>query len=101
VTEAEFTTRVIQAAQLYGWLVSHSRPALTAKGWRTALQGDRGAPDLVLARGGVVILAELKSERGRLGPGQAGWLEALGTHGRIWRPDQWDAIQAELAKEKQ
>lgn len=78
----------------------HFRPARTAAGWRTPLSGDRGVPDLLLARRGRLILAELKSERGRLGSGQREWLDALGEHGRLWRPADWDAIQELLTEER-
>lgn len=97
LTEAQFQTRVIDTAYLYRWLVWHGRPALTQSGrWATPMQGDRGFPDLVLARAGVVILAELKADKGRLGPGQPGWLAALGAHARLWRPRDWPAIEREL-----
>jgi hypothetical protein len=60
------------------------------------VQGDVGAPDLLLARGGVVLLAELKADRGRLGPGQREWLAEAGGHGRLWRPRDWEDVLAEL-----
>jgi hypothetical protein len=52
ITEAEFLAQVLQLAKLCGWLTAHFRPAKTAHGWRTAVQGDgAGWPDLVLLRG--------------------------------------------------
>lgn len=96
-TEAAFTTRVIKAAMLRGWLVTHFLPARTASGGhRTALQGHRGFPDLVLARDGVVIFAELKTNRGTLGPGQPEWLAVLGALAVVWRPRDWDDIERTL-----
>jgi hypothetical protein len=68
-------------------------------GWRTPVQGDPGTPDFVLARGGVVLLAELKTDRGRPTPDQVAWLGAAGGHGRLWRPADWDAILATLRGE--
>jgi len=59
------------------------------------MQGDVGFPDLVLARAGKVIFAELKSETGKLSPTQREWANALGTL-RIWRPRDIDLIEAEL-----
>lgn len=95
--ESDFQARVIDLAHLRGWRVHHTRPARTARGnWITPLAGDRGAPDLLLARNGAVLLAELKTAAGRLGPGQADWLDALGDHGRLWRPGDWGAIVEEL-----
>jgi hypothetical protein len=96
VTEAELQQRVMDTARLYGWLCVHHRPAHTSRGWRTPVQGDRGVPDLILARQGRVLLAELKTDRGQLGPGQGEWLEALGPHGRLWRPRDWDDVLTEL-----
>src|SRR5262249_14461200 len=79
-------------AKLYGWLVMHQRPARTAKGWRTAIQGDAGFPDLVLVRPARhelvtsnssnfrpprLLFVELKAKRGRLTDGQRQWMEAL------------------------
>ena len=60
------------------------------------MQGDRGLPDLVIAKNGRVLLAELKTDTGRLGPGQQDWLDALGPHGRLWRPRDWNDVLADL-----
>lgn len=98
LSEEDLQTRILQAAELYGWRVAHFRPARTAKGWRTPMSGHPGVPDLILARDGVVILAELKSRRGQPTPSQDLWLEALGDHGRLWRPGDWVAIQNELRR---
>jgi len=98
MTEEQFASRVIAYAHLRRWHVVHYRPARTATGkWRTALVGNRGAPDLTLARDGQVILAELKSENGAMRPGQAEWGRAIGKdHYRLWRPSDWDEIEREL-----
>lgn len=75
----------------------HHRPARTDKGWRTATQGDKGVPDLILARKGVVILAELKSMSGRLSAEQVQWAEAIGPFiHRVWRPSDLPQILEEL-----
>src|SRR5262249_48692504 len=79
VTESAMLSAVIQAAKLYGWLVAHFRPALTKQGWRTAVSGDgAGWPDLVLLKDGRLIVAELKSEKGKLSKAQEIWLSAWG-----------------------
>jgi hypothetical protein len=98
MSEAAWTGQVIEIAQLHGWRVSHSRPARTAQGWRTPVQGHIGAPDLLLARAGDVICAELKTDRGRLRPDQTAWLEQLGAHGCVWRPRDRDHVLARLAR---
>lgn len=96
ISEQDFQRTVIHLAQVYGWLCHHSRPSRTAKGWATALTGHPGLPDLVLARDGQVLLAELKAHRGKPTPGQRAWLAALGPHGRLWTPAQWPEIVVEL-----
>jgi hypothetical protein len=99
LSEAAYQRRIIDAAAALGWRAAHFRPARTARGWRTPLEGHAGLPDLVLAKAGSVILAEVKSERGRLGRGQAAWLEQLGEHGRLWKPQSWPEVLAELREE--
>lgn len=97
MSEQDFQGRVIDYAHLHRWHVWHQRPAQVRNGrWASAGTGDPGLPDLVLARDGVVLLAELKRHGGRTSPGQRGWLQALGGHGRLWTPDQWDTIVGEL-----
>ena len=96
MTEAQFTQRVIDAARLYSWLVTHFRPARTERGWRTPLQGDSGFPDLVLARRGVVLVPELKVGHNKPRPDQVSWGVALGGCYRLWYPEDWPAIVEEL-----
>lgn len=95
-TEAQLQAAVIELAHLRGWKVAHFRPAQTAKGWRTPVQGDNGFPDLVLARRGDVLLIELKSEKGKVEPEQLAWGEAIGITWKVWRPSDWDLIQWRL-----
>jgi hypothetical protein len=87
-TEAEMTTAIIDAARFLHWRVAHFRPALTRRGWRTAVQGDgAGFPDLVMVHGpaGAVWWVELKTNRGRLSQDQELWAEALIRAGAYWR----------------
>ena len=93
MTEDDLLSAVIDLARWRRWLVMHSRPARTAQGWRTAVQGDVGFVDLVIARNGVVWFFELKSEKGRLGKGQAEWATALGMQYRLFRPSDWKEIE--------
>lgn len=87
LTEDELLHAVVQYAQLRRCLVSHFRPARTATGWRTPIQGDQGFVDVVVAKAGRVLFAELKSQRGRTTPQQDAWVAAVG--GRVWRPQHW------------
>lgn len=96
LSEADWQQRVMDYAVLRYWRVCHHRPARTDRGWRTPMQGHAGLPDLILARGGHVLLAELKTEKGKPTPEQAAWLTCLGEHGRLWRPSDWDIIVKEL-----
>lgn len=99
-SEADFTDAVIEYARLRSWLVFHELPAWTLKGYRSLTQGDIGFPDLVLARKGDVLFAELKSERGRLTKEQTRWLEQLEGFEcaafYLWRPSDWNFIEERL-----
>lgn len=98
ISEADFTTTVVELARWHGWMVTHFRPAYVRSGKMvTPLQGHRGFVDLVLAKNGTVILAELKAEKGRLGPGQKEWAEHIGGQYRLWRPSDLGKIQRELS----
>lgn len=98
LNEEQFKARVMAYAQLRQWRICHYRPARTTSGWRTPLEGHRGAPDLILARDGRVLLVELKSEKGGMRPGQVEWGMAIGPeHYRLWRPSDWDEIVDELS----
>lgn len=99
MSEDDFLGRVIDYARLNGWKVTHFRPVKLPSGrWATPLQGDAGLPDLVLARDGVVLLAELKSDTGTPTPEQVEWLAAAGGHGRLWAPADWQDIVSELSR---
>jgi VRR-NUC domain len=97
VTEKDLQTTVIELALLYGWRVSHQRPARTAEGWRTAVEGHPGLPDLIMARGvrnghpARLLLVELKTKRGKLSADQKQWFETLvqvpRIEVRIWTPE--------------
>lgn len=96
----------IQAtATQFGWRFAHFRPGRTKDGgWKTAVQGDRGFVDCVIANGERVLFVEAKSELGKLGEGQPEWLEALDnvyeTSSQVWRPSDWygDKIIKELRR---
>jgi len=103
ITEREFQRAVVELARLHGWRVHHTRPALNRRGqWQTPIQGDAGFPDLVLARDGRVIFAELKRTGGRPTQQQHMWLETLalcnGVEVYVWFPDDWDRIVEILGK---
>jgi hypothetical protein len=89
VTEDDLLTTIVQWATLRGWLIHHDR-----RSDRAITQGTPGFPDLVLARDGRVVFAELKSETGVLTINQVAWQIALRTapaEYHEWRPSDLDA----------
>lgn len=94
MTETQLLEAVVDLAVTLGWHVAHFRPARTADGqWRTAMTGQKGFPDLVLAhpRHGTMF-RELKDDRRPLEDDQVAWLEALASGGAdagVWRPRDW------------
>ena len=100
--EASLQKQVIDLARLNGFLVHHVRPAMTSKGYRTAVQGDVGFCDLVLVKPPRVLFRELKAQKGRVAPEQQAWLDCLqasGADARVWRPSDWDEIVQTLTGE--
>ena len=86
--EADFQRHLIKLAKSNGWLAYHAFDSRRSEpGW----------PDIALAKAGRnLILAELKSRRGRLSTPQRAWLETLGQSTglevHLWRPDDWAEI---------
>jgi hypothetical protein len=85
-TERQHQAAVEGLLRFYGWRYHHSpdnRPVDTGKGRRGRQRtGSRGFPDLIATRrlagyGPELLIAELKTEHGRYGPGQEEWLADL------------------------
>lgn len=93
MTEDRLKANVIDACQKLGFRVAHFRPALTSKGYRTAVEGDgAGFPDLVISGHGLVMFVELKSDKGKLSVEQIDWRNSLLANGAewdLWRPSDW------------
>ena len=97
-SEAQFQARIVQYAQLKGFLVYHTH---------NSKHSPEGFPDLVMVRPSKpdrparLVIAELKSEKGRLRPMQKLWLEYLreceGVETFLWRPSQWESIMEVLS----
>ena len=87
IPEREFQQQVIDLAHIFHWRVYHTWMSIHSAG---------GFPDLTLARGNRLIFAETKSERGKLAPAQAEWLEVLKATGKcevyVWMPSDWPEI---------
>ena len=96
-TEAQFKSAAIDLARLNGWLVSEMIDGVHNR----RQQGDAGAPDLLLAHKerGLAMHVELKTDEGRISKAQELWLDTLEQAGHdceIWRPRDWDMIEALL-----
>lgn len=109
VPERAFQTAVIELAERLRYRVAHFHDSRREVRPRVFVGDKRAAgwPDLVMTRANRLILAELKSEKGRVRPEQQEWLHALrnttaGLTGLlevyIWRPSQMDEIAAILGK---
>jgi len=95
VTAVEYRAKAA-AAMSEAQLLDAVRALATTLGWRIyhthdSRRSPAGFPDLVLVRDTRLVVAELKSTRGRYGPGQVEWLDAFNAvAGRVeavtWRP---------------
>jgi len=72
IDETSFQANIVRLAHQTGWLVHHDRGD-----YRDCIAGDPGFPDLVLAREGRLIFAELKDATRELSQAQVDWLKAL------------------------
>jgi hypothetical protein len=86
-SEKHFMARVRRGAEVLGWVVFHHLDSMGTRG---------GFPDLFMVRPPRVVLAELKSEHGRLSAAQRAVLELLrrcpGVEAYTWRPSDEPAI---------
>ena len=100
MTEAQFQASVIQIAKMNGWRIFHPMKMQARDGsWRTALSGDKGWPDLVMAhRERGFLVCELKADAGRLTEDQKVWLYHLAPWAEchVWRPSDLETIAKRL-----
>lgn len=91
VSEDDLKGLVIDALHHHRWLVHHDRPARTNQGWKTAIEGDKGFPDIVAVhpRTGITMFLELKSAKGRLTEEQTEWLDRLVIANHELRAHDW------------
>jgi hypothetical protein len=91
--EKEFQAQVLQLAALCGWrLVYHTFDSKRSQ---------EGFPDLVLIKGNVLLVAELKVGDNEPTAAQQAWLDGFGRVGAlvyVWRPTDahWKEIQRVL-----
>jgi hypothetical protein len=84
LNEKELTKAVAALAKDRGWHRYHTHRSDFSPA---------GYPDETLVRDARLVIAELKSEGGKLSPQQEAWLEELravaGIEVYLWRPSQW------------
>ncbi len=112
MSEEELTNRIRGLAAEHGWLLHHDRPSRRQDGtWSTAIQGDKGFPDIVAAKRfpdghAIILIAELKSQTGALNSEQQAWMSVLMLFNELrdercevivrqaWRPSDLAEIEA-------
>ena len=84
-------SRTVETAKLGGWLIYHTHDSR---------RNQAGFPDLVMVRSGRVIFAELKTEKGRIGPAQQVWrdevMKADAVETYLWRPSDSESMEKAL-----
>lgn len=103
MSEAAWQAQVEELATRYGWRFMHAHPSRAGVRVMTALRGPlaRGWPDLVLARAGRTIGAELKRHGGHPTPDQLAvlsWLASAGWETYIWWPSDLDLVVQILSR---
>ena len=86
LTEKEFQAQVVDLAKTLGYRVYHP--------W-LSIRSERGWPDLALFKPGRFLLAELKTDKGKVTDRQTEMLadlKAAGVEVHLWRPADFDAI---------
>lgn len=91
INEKDFMAQVIALSKLFSWESYHTQFSIrSARGW----------PDLSLCRPPRLILAELKSDAGKLTAAQERWLDLLGqcpgVEVYLWRPADFETIERVL-----
>lgn len=88
MTEADLLAWTLDLFALHGWAVHHDRPARTNQGWRTAIQGDTGYPDITAVdRAGFLLVVELKGSKGQPTETQVAWLNRFAGHNHDWKQE--------------
>lgn len=94
ISEREWQAQVEEYARLRGWLTYHTRDSRGST---------EGFPDLVMVRRGVIVVAELKTEKGQPSIEQYQWLYELAGVGftfggvYLWRPSDWPEVERVMA----
>ena len=92
LTESNFQNTVIELAEWHKWRIYH---VAKVKG-QLRSETSKGFPDLVFARPGRLVFAELKLEGEYPTEDQKIWLDLLRSAGKdvyVWRPADWREIE--------
>ena len=95
LSEGDFQKTIIEVAELHHWRIYH---VANVRG-RLRSETSKGFPDLVLAREGRLLFAELKLEGEDPTDEQEIWLALLRSAGLdvfVWRPSDWREIEEVL-----
>ena len=84
ISESQFQREVMQLLRAAGWKVYHANKPK---------RDERGFPDIVAAKDGTVIFAELKTETGRLRAEQKEWRDEIRGAYFVWRPSDMEDIK--------
>lgn len=91
ISEKDFMESIVDLARHTGWMVYHTYDSR---------RSTAGFPDLVMTKHKRLIIAEIKSEKGKTTPAQDQWLETLrtarGVKVKLWRPSDWPEIERTL-----
>ncbi len=85
-SESAWQRTVTDVADLFGWVWVHINDSRGEK---------EGVPDLLMWRGADAVLAELKTEKGRVSASQQQWHEIAAGKGvmvYLWRPRDWREV---------
>ena len=84
MTEEQLRSAYRELAYMLGWRMRYHT--------RYSIRSDPGWPDDVLCKPPRIIFVEAKSEKGKVTPKQAAWLDTLSDCGLecyVWRPVHW------------
>lgn len=102
MTERDLQAAVLELAERFGWRCLHLATAQRGARFLTATnRAGKGWPDVFAIRDGRVLVAELKSDRGKTTPEQDAWLEefrrVMGARVFVWTPADWQSGAVEAA----
>jgi|688.fasta_scaffold19982_7 hypothetical protein len=96
MSEKTLTELVKNALRNTGWRSAHFHDSRrqVKPGVFIGDSAAKGFPDIVAVRRTRLLVAELKSDKGKFRDGQEGWLDAftcVGAEVFVWRPEHWNS----------